>query len=356
MFRLPVTLLAAYISSVASVNSVSLPKRNLLRMSRNLAEENEVDTSWLTYYSLKFESCHTESVYDADTGVGIIVARRLVKFNMCSSTECDSNCEGGKYIMPLGDFVLEYANQKEADCEQANCDCDEDDASDDCESNCYSAAGLDYCIVDDEEANQVDIRNYVECQEFDMGENDDDNEQAVVYIGLKCSDDGRGVNVAIFTDEYCTNETDEFSVEDQSTSFVSDDCMSCAYMDDEADDGVTYAVSDMCENSYGESLKCEQNLPFDSYKQDNEGCDIIDSYIVGGSLSENYFETAVALAAFLFLATVILAVISLRLCCASKRQISLNDEDVHGKSGKGYGGSNSRFRFPNLNCFRAPMR
>jgi len=354
MFRLPVTLLAAYISSVASVNSVSLPKRNLLRMSRVLAEEEEADTSWLVNYSLKFESCHSHSEYGAEDGVGSIVSQNIVRFNMCSSAECGSNCRGGRYIMPLGDFVTEYANQKEADCEQLNCDCDEDD-SDDCESNCYSAAGLDYCIVDDEEAEQVDIRDYVECQEFDIGENDDDNEQAVVYIGLKCSDDGRGVNLAIFTDEYCTNETDEFNAAYDAT-IVSDDCISCAFMDDDADDGANYAVSDMCENSYGESLKCEQNLSNDN--PDNEGCEIIDNFNLKGTTDQRHLKAALAFAVIFFVATLILATISVRLCLTSKREIMLNDKDVH----ENFNDQNavksptSRIRFPSLNCFKPPVR
>jgi len=363
MFRVPIALFAAYISIVSSVNSVSPPKRNLLRLVRNLEEDE--DYSWLIDYSLKFDSCHTHEEFVTNDGVGSIFKQKLVKFNICSSEECGSDCEGGRYLVQLEDFVQAYADQKEADedyaCEQVkdNCNCDYDDG-DDCEDNCYSDAGLDYCIEGDDDAEQVDIRNYIECQEFviedEEDENGDDNEQEISYIGLKCSDNGKGVNLGIFTDEYCTIEkedSDSLSFEYQSESFISDDCMNCAYTDNEEDDGAE--VSEMCENSYFESLKCEENLSL-TYP-DNEGCDLIDSYNLGGSADQRHFRTAVAFAAVFFTMSVILAAISIRLCLTSKRDIALNDEAIHRSSHdpKNVKSPTSRFKMPNLKCFRTTI-
>lgn len=164
MLRL-VLIASIYITHVTSISSYSPLKKNLVSVARKLAEENEeqdADYSWLTDYSLKFSSCHTvSSLYDEEFGS---YTQQLVQFRICPSDECSWRCNGGKYLVPMEDFLQGYADQKQADedyaCEQVmeNCECDDndeddvDDGDDDgnnCEKNCYSDAGLDYCVDDD---------------------------------------------------------------------------------------------------------------------------------------------------------------------------------------------------------------
>jgi len=175
MLRL--AFLAAIVSNAASVNSVSPLINRLLRVARKLENEENVDYLWLTDYSIKFESCHTEKEYDVNDGQGSIYTQKLVKFNVCSSDKCSSNCKGGRYLVQLEDFVGAYADQKEADeeyaCEKVmeQCYCENDDGGD-CENNCYINYGVEYCIKYDDDGESVDIRNYLECQEIDMEEDD----------------------------------------------------------------------------------------------------------------------------------------------------------------------------------------
>lgn len=186
----------------------------------------------------------------------------------------------------------------------------------------------------------VDIRDYLECDKLDMGEDeekDDYYEQGQMYIGLKCSENGKGINVGVFTDQYCTAEKDDsdenLSFPYQSASFVSDNCISCAYANMENDEygydnmGTTYEVSEMCENSYLEAVKCEQNLNIDY--PDNEGCYVVDNMSLTGSFYERNFKTAFAAATFFFVSTLVLGIIALFICCVSKRDNALNNDDVH---------------------------
>ena len=155
--------LALYIMCMGSftlINSYSQLENNLLRVARKLDgnEEQNEDYSWLIDYSLKFSSCHTATEYIQDEE-GVISMQKLVQFRICPSNECSWRCKGGRYLVQMEDFLLAYANQKEANKEYAcekvreQCVCDDDDGdggNNNCEADCFFYAGLDYCVEGDD--------------------------------------------------------------------------------------------------------------------------------------------------------------------------------------------------------------
>lgn len=237
--------------------------------------------------------------------------------------------------MEMGNFVEAYANQVDAEkknkCEQflENCECGEDDDGG-CAQNCFSDAGMDYC-EDDNEANEVDITNFLECQELDFND-DNNNYNEQYYIGLKCSDDGQGIHLGMFTDQYCTIERNDDQYTDSSfpyknKSFVTNDCISCVGIEDEDasgdEDYDEFGVSEMCWKNYEESAKCERNLDF--YNVYTDGCSLIKEVSFRDGNRKMRFTTAtIWVVWFLFLCSVGLTVTALYFFRESKRQIQLN--------------------------------
>ena len=195
---------------------------------------------------------------------------------------------------------------------------------------------------------------------------------------MKCSKNGKGISLGIFTDEYCTVEKEDsgesLSYPYQNESYVTRDCISCAYAegeeaDEEADGNdaaaIEYEVSDLCKNNYLEALKCEKDLA-DVYYPNNDGCDIIENMSSGGSIESIYkrhYKIVLDLAIAFLASTLILAIIALRLCCNSRRKIHLNEDDYERRSRRKYYKNNEakdvevrsprRSRFFNFNCFKS---
>ena len=124
------------------------------------------------------------------------------------------------------------------------------------------------------------------------------------YIGLKCTGDGQGINLGIFTDEECMAEISDIddstyaSIAYQDESFVTNDCISCGVPksyeeeggedeedaeDEYYDDGVTSRcntkLSQVCAINYDESTKCEVNMNIDN--PDYSACDLINNIPLG---------------------------------------------------------------------------
>lgn len=339
MLRLAVYI--SYISSLTPINSYSLFDKNLLRVARKLDEGQDGDYSWLIDYSLKFSSCHTVQEYSNDAD-GAISTNKLVQFRICSSEQCSWQCVGGRYLVQMEDFLQAYVYQKQANendaCEQVReqCQCGDDDW-DECEENCFSDAGLDYCVEGNNDDEAIDIDEFIECQKLDMeDEDDEDNEQNQYYIGPKCSESGKEINLGLFTDEYCTiekeNTDDSLSFPYQSESIVTDECFSCAYEDksgdndENGDDGVSYEVSDMCMGNYVESVKCEQDL--NVYYPNTDACDLIDSMHIPGDKFSSHYTTIMLAAGIFFFFSFILVLIIIRLLSAAKKKAELSNEGV----------------------------
>jgi len=260
---------------------------------------------------------------NAEDGASVFETKRFVVFRLCSTDSCydGSSCNSnyGEYLIPLeeylesmGQFKEEmfeaycyyceqcmyfekyfYNNRKLDDAEDAGDDYvaeEADDAVDeDEEEESHACMYYDECVdylmscdydawleemgYDDDsyaQAEEVDFSDFFECTEFD-GNNDDGY---VYYIGPRCTDDGL-LSFGIYSDEYCSqyvgNSVDisDFTGIDFETDYLNDyspsDCISCKESDlpymivqDDADDGDD--ITELCENLYTESAKCNKHL------------------------------------------------------------------------------------------------
>lgn len=145
---------------------------------------------------------------------------------------------------------------------------------------------------------------------------------------MKCSNDGREINLGIFTDEDCTaeieNGDDGPSVP---KSYATDTCFNCIdENDNEGDDGDAYEVSEICMNNYVESVKCETDMNVDN--PSIEACDMIDSLHIPGDRFSSHYITAILAACIFFVSSAIMAGVVVRTYVMSKRQIELNNSAV----------------------------
>ena len=284
----------------ASALSASSPAGNrLLSKARRLNNNDDsYDFTWVTDYSIKFDSCHTTLTFRADgSGDGEDASptevERLVMFRLCPSNKC-SSCKGGAiYLVEMREFVESYLEskmtQKEYNCDKVkdNCSCDDDDAINDddvCLSKCYAAAGLDYC-EDADDDNAFDVDEYLECQNA-AGDNKNDDGSYSLYVGPYCSSNGKSIHLGTFSDRQCSKSVAASNYKAltgidlpyTSTSIVSHECISCKepsdYNNNNANDqSDSDTVSEFCEDVYERSAKCESSLHIAAPV--TSGCDYI---------------------------------------------------------------------------------
>jgi len=332
MFRL--AFLSALIGSAASLKTNSKGGRELLSNSRKLEQDN--DFTWIVDYSMKFANCHTITQYnmEGDEEQGNVYKETLIKYKLCKTGKCGYGCKGGEYLTDMASYIDAYTeakmNAREYACEMVreNCNC-EDDQNDDekCEKQCYIDAGLDYCIENDDDGEEFNLQEFLECREIEDQNGGYYNQQ--YFVGPKCSSNGERINLAVFTDEFCTVEGPaemyaKFYGETlpyKSTSIVEADCVECAQAD--GDDGA-YEISEMCMEQYMISAKCESKLSI--YNPDTSGCDFIDNlYLREDNYKPMKHTSAVGMAWFFFISTVGLAAVAAHLHMQTNKKIVLNE-------------------------------
>jgi len=305
MFKIVASALAIA-TATAELAADSPAGASLISKARRVEGNNgnEQDFSWLTRYSIKFNSCHTIHSYggggenngngDGDGNNSRVGVQHLVKFGMCpSSGGCKSCSNGGEYIAELRDFVESYVEAKEEmqenNCKavEENCNCNYyygDDYA--CMAQCYATAGLDYC-AEDENENEFDVAEYMECREAEFG-----NYYNSYYIGPVCANGGKSINLAVFTDSSCTTYAPSGTYERYNyystlpyskKSMVDSGCISCLQDDGNDDNYNKYynkyynaEASEMCQAVYEQSAKCETNLKSMAVAyRDTSSCDYI---------------------------------------------------------------------------------
>lgn len=262
----------------------------------------------LSTYSVQYEKCQnviswSDDLAEEEDATTVLGLEHFVVFSLCPSDSCRTcYSDYGQYVLPVEDYLASTTEQsrqafenKCQGCEEACNDggyCDES-----CLADCEMYQNLD-------ENGYVDASEYIECQQIDVIVNDDDNaggdgdandgnknegddeeEELQLYIGPKCSTNGRRIHIGLFTDEDCSVKYDmpehyttadytgfQFwygilsATYDHSSISTSSECMSCAeekYDDDgngndnnnnndDADD-----VNEMCEELYDAAAKCE---------------------------------------------------------------------------------------------------
>lgn len=233
-------------SAYGSIFQPEIPKG----MNRRL----EDDYSWMNGYTIMYENC-----FHADN---------VVTFRLCPRDErCEAGCSGGgEYLVDLNFFIDAFSEAQmgahEYRCEMARENCEYDD-----DAVCYDAAGLQDCDDQNEDENGFNIQEWMECNALD-----DD-----IYIGPYCSEDNYNIYLGVFSDEDCSvaAESDTFydtygyTLPYSDTGIVANECADCrehaAEQDqnggDDADDEDD--VIEQCEELYGGSGKCEDELDVD---------------------------------------------------------------------------------------------
>lgn len=251
----------------------------------------------LSTYSIRFEKCQNVISWNDDRAeeedaATVLGLEHFVIFRLCPSDSCRTSCSSdygvpfGEYVLPVEDYLASATEQSRRtfenicqQCEEACNDgtyCDES-CLDDCET--YENLG---------ENGYVDASEYIECQQIDVVTDDDDNaggedndeaQQQQLYIGPKCSANGRRIYIGLFTDEDCSVKYElpehktmkDFigfklwygtlaATYDHSSS-MSSGCISCAEDKDgdgnDNDKNDADEVNEMCEDLYNAAGKCE---------------------------------------------------------------------------------------------------
>jgi hypothetical protein len=275
-----------------------------------------MDLGFLTKYSVKFQGCHHvqqwNHLYDAEDEQDVrIKTKRLVRFRLCPSDDCDASTSGctskyGDYVVDMETFLatfLEaqtYASQNDM-CANIQNTCEETcEGDEECMDDCYQGYDAEECdrrrrhLQEDEDNEEqqevqydyIDAMEYTTCTAFDMrrrldqnqnanGENgyyDEDGnwveEDIQYYIGPYCGAQGGEINLALFTDDTCTvfanNGAQKFKnamgydLPYAEESLVSGVCVPCGeYNNGDA------ALSEMCQENYPIAGKCETKMNID---------------------------------------------------------------------------------------------
>jgi len=311
--------------SGTSIKADSKLGNNLLSKARKLNDNEEIDFTWVSGYSIKFQGCHHINQWNAEADGDDepkIQTKRLVRFRLCPSDSCTTQDAGGcdsgygDYIIDLSIFMAMYWENKqeweEWNCEYYEnnvCDCENADNEEYCLYDCQvTEYGLDYCWDenpyqqdDQDEEEQFEVEEFLECAQWDLPEERRRKlenrrkleDEVAYYIGPYCSDQGGKVNLGVFTDEFCTNFADDedtgYSHLDfyekstgkelpySSESLVNEKCISCMELADNNgdDDGNNNdqededAVIEMCEELYDQAGKCESGLDDVQYPNTN---------------------------------------------------------------------------------------
>jgi hypothetical protein len=140
-------------------------------------QQEERDVTFVANYAIRYLGCHSLIQVSAgnnnnnnkNEGGSMLYAEHLARFALCPTAGNCGKCEGGgEYVMNMETFVDAFTEAKlteeEYACEtvRENCDCENANDDDVCESDCYTAAGLTNCVNDDNE--NFEVQRYLECQ------------------------------------------------------------------------------------------------------------------------------------------------------------------------------------------------
>jgi hypothetical protein len=298
-------------SVTGSIDADSDIARNLLHHARRVDQNQNqndgydyqnVDTSFLAGYSVKFQGCHhvqqwNENAEDEDDVR--IMTKRLVRFRLCPKSDCVSDLTGctsryGDYVVDMGTFMYAYMANNGNNNNNNN-------------NNNNGERALD---------QNFDISDYLECGEFDMrrrlDQNQNDDEDLSYYLGPYCADQGGEIRMGMFTDDTCTSfAQDGDSMFYQNTgssmpyseqSMVSFSCMSC--------DNGNYEANDFCSGIYAYSGKCETKMNVDYPNESScsyiEGIKIIrEDGVIRTTATKKSKAAAVCIGVFLTIAVLL---------------------------------------------------
>ena len=277
---------------------------------RHLEEEAQVD---ITGYSIKFEKCQFVKQYaggqnNNNNGVDTILAtKRFAVFRLCPNNSCSSCSSGyGEYIVDLETYLestLQYKGEIQENYCQAceECAAEDEAAAEEADDaarrrrlanvNCNTCYNECQNIANMEANGYMDAAEYTQCQKVYENE----NTGKIYYAGAMCASSGARVKIGLFLDEDCSifdgsAEIDKYLKNNDGynvklsyhllkQTFPEDECVaSCTKVDENAnnengDEEQEVEVSEVCENLYYASGKCEQMHGFVSGIEDYENYD-----------------------------------------------------------------------------------
>lgn len=311
-----IILSEAYANVISELTTNSDLGKAVLQSARRLDNDDDgVDYSWMSNYSLKFQGCHfikqwNENADDEDQVR--IKTSKIARFRLCPSGHCSKrNRNGcakgfGEYVVGLDTYVTAYVEaqrrQDEYKCKKymyRHCDCQDTDDKEMCEYKCYMKGRKYDCIeqnpyYDDDASGQglyrYDLRDFEKyfegCSEFESSDDnrrlEQDDDGITYYIGNYCADQGGKVYLGMFTDDACTNFADKNAgrttykkltggrdLPFSDYSMVRKDCISCVesgnpedeaqYGGNEGDDD-NIRLNDQCYEVYESAGKCETEM------------------------------------------------------------------------------------------------
>uniref|UniRef100_A0A7S2KEZ4 Uncharacterized protein n=1 Tax=Leptocylindrus danicus TaxID=163516 RepID=A0A7S2KEZ4_9STRA len=149
----------------------------------------------------------------------------------------------------------------------------------------------------------IDYENYLGCKRYRAY---NENAQKVnLYVGAYCASDSTTIKIDVFYDQFCTNYAgDEYDVNEVTgvsfdssglSDYFSDECITCResdlpYQNGEADEEDDDAVSEICEQLYDLSGKCntmlasggdDETMSSVQYANQETSCTYIDNILTG---------------------------------------------------------------------------
>lgn len=264
--RIAVLALTAAIFGSASATTIIdanngdvLATESLMKNARQLNNNNnanfnwdDVDISFLSGYSLKFQGCHhVQQWNDAADGEDDIKIKtqRLVRFRMCPANSCSGGNTGG-CDSNYGDYVVDMETYLSAYLTQM-------------QQNYMNNNGQRQL------ASNIDLSSLMTCQAMNSGNNRNlqngnyyYNSDTQYYVGPYCAEQGGQIHIGVFLDDTCTvfaeNGAEAFKMQHNgvelpyaSQSVVNLNCMSCVS---------NGGVSETCQSIYKVAGKCETKM------------------------------------------------------------------------------------------------
>lgn len=380
--------LAASVTATSFVPNEDIPVGSAIGqklMSQARALEQADDMTWIANYSIKYLGCSSLIQVNGEGGGGedqsLLYTQNLVKFALCDTSSGCSSCGNGaaQYVVPMMTFVDAWTESKmqaqERVCENVreNCYCENANDDEACEAACYQQLGMDYCIQYGDQEN-FEVQRYLECNELEgaNGNNNNNNNgngngnyqyqqnynngvnmYAQYWMGPTCANDGKSINLAVFTDAGCTEKAGSgvyeafnygASLPYEKESLVdSSECMSCKQVNEDQNqnqngnqnngnqnNGNNYynynenvEVAEICDQTYEVAAKCETNIKSSNmyFTPDTSGCDYIKNILprlskassksgISTSSSASSGSAATAFAVIFFLTSCILGAYS----------------------------------------------
>jgi hypothetical protein len=216
----------------------------ILKNARRLDGEGEEESgqvqmeAFLADYSIRMTRCIPHQVI---TDVGGVQHTGVVVFRMCPTNSCSDKSGGGGCTSNYADFAVDVGTFAQAYVEDQNGNMDWDD-------------------------KQFQMDEYGTCQPY---EGDGGGGGNSYYLGPACTDDGTGIRLTVFDDQYCyTQSSTSFaSISNGWTlpysdgGLVSTGCLACTDGDG--------ALKEMCMDLYDSSpYRCEREWQFGHYYYD----------------------------------------------------------------------------------------